>query len=66
MFDCKLKVKDKILFILFVVMLLVMSFAAGNYYRSLWVFFGVFIMGLFTVIVAIKKECEEEQNKHEV
>ena len=66
MFGCKLKVKDKILFLLFVVILLIMSFAAANYYRSLTVFFSVFAMGIVVVIMAVRQECKEEQNKRNV
>jgi hypothetical protein len=61
MSKCKLRVKDKVLFLIFVLFLGVMSFAAGDYYKSLWVLFGVFGMGMYTVIKALKEQCIKEQ-----
>jgi Flp pilus assembly protein TadB len=64
MFGCKLKVKEKVLIGLFVVMLSVMSFVAADYYRSLWVFFGALLVGAITLVRVMRQECLEREGKH--
>ncbi len=63
MFGCQLKVKEKVLLGFFVLFLLIMSFAAGNYYRSLSIFIGVFLFGIVMAVMALRLECQERNEK---
>ena len=63
MFDCQLKVKEKVLLGFFVLFLLIMSFAAGNYYRSLSVLFGAFLFGAAVAVMALRLECQDRNEK---
>jgi|GEM_PF-2827189 len=63
MFGCQLKVKEKVLLGVFILLLLVMSSVAGNYYRSLSVLFGSFAFGVVVAVLALRLECED-RNKH--
>ncbi len=60
MFGYKLRTKEKVYLTLYVLLLLIMSLSAGNYYKNLWVFSGVFIMGLYTMIMVMREDSKEE------
>ncbi len=63
MFGCQLKIKEKVLLGFFILFLLIMSFAAGNYYHSLGVLCGVFLFGVVVAVMALRLECED-RNAH--
>ncbi len=66
MFGYKLSIKEKIFLTLYVVLLLIMSFSAGNYYKNLWVFSCVFVMWLYTMIAVMREDSQEENPKDNV
>ncbi|RUM63942.1 MAG: hypothetical protein DSZ03_04755 [Sulfurimonas sp.] len=62
MFGCKLKAKEKVLLGVFIFFLVIISIAAGNYYRSLSVLFGAFVFGMVVAIMALRLECQDREN----
>lgn len=56
MFGYKLSIKEKLFLTIYIVLLLIMSYSAGNYYKNLWIFSGVFLMGLYTMIMVMRED----------